>query len=45
MWCCSFVGSIAKSHRARCMTPNKKALKSAHPPSCVKFCTLTYKIC
>jgi hypothetical protein len=27
------------------MTPNKRTKKSAYPPSCVKFCTLTPKVC
>jgi hypothetical protein len=43
-WCCSFVGSIAKLHQARYTTANKRTKKSAHPPSWVKFCTLTPKI-
>jgi hypothetical protein len=27
IWCCYFAGSIAKSHQARCTTPNKRAYK------------------
>jgi hypothetical protein len=42
---CSFVGSIMKSHQARYTTPNKKCKKSARPHGCVKFCTLTPRIC
>jgi hypothetical protein len=42
---CSFVRSIAKSHQDRYTTPSKRPKKSALPLSCVKFSTLTPKIC
>jgi hypothetical protein len=38
---CSFVGFITNSHQARYTILNKRTSKSAHPPSCMKFCTLT----
>jgi hypothetical protein len=39
IWCSSFVGSITKLLQIR------GSKKSAHPPNCVTFCTLTSKIC
>jgi hypothetical protein len=36
---------ITKLHHARNTTPNKMAIKSALPSSCVKFSTLTPKVC
>jgi hypothetical protein len=44
MWGCSFVRSSVKLHRARHTTKKKNDVKSAHAPSCMKFCSLTPKI-
>jgi hypothetical protein len=43
--CTLAVGSIAKSHQAKYILPNKRTNKSARSPSCIKFCTLASKIC
>jgi hypothetical protein len=42
---CSSVGSIMKSHQTRYMTQTKGCKESACPNGCVKFCTLTPKVC
>jgi hypothetical protein len=36
---------LGSEHQARHKTPNKTMDISAHPCSCVRFCTLTFKIC